>query len=778
MKDAMREGIHGLIVIPVYNACETWYSFLRMKYTSYLRWALLGGLSLLPFVAFIVAAGSLFPNMFFPYITGKNFAFRILIEVLLFLYILLAVREPKYRPRSSYLLWAVSAFVLWMAVATIFSVDPVKSFWSNFERMDGYITVLHLFALFVISGAVLTAEKWWEKFFQVSIAASMLQGFDAIFQIFHLFGFAPSSQSGVRADTTFGNATYLAVYMLFNFFITLFMMAETLKEKHAWRNSKVILIFYGMALLLQATGIFFTETRGAMLGLLGGLLVALMYVIWRARDSHWLHVRRFAWGVLAGIIILVGGFLLLRHTPFVQTAPALSRLASISLSDRTTLSRFIIWDIAFQGFKEKPITGWGQENFSYVFNGHYNPQMYNQEQWFDRAHNEFLDWLVAGGLPAFLLYISFFVLAVMAIIRSNLSPPAQAALLGLLAAYAFNNLFVFDNLTSLVYFYLILAFAHSLSRKELPGWMFLSKPANDQVLAIVAPIAAVVIFGGMWMLNGTGLARAQTLIDALQPNNQVTGAAKEPKDVLAIYQKALAQGDLGKQETIEQLFQFASNSIAPSAGVSPEVKQNVYTVTLSAGNQLLSQRKNDARLELFMSIFLNQFGQYDEAIKYLNQSVAHSPNKQQILFQLGTTYLQKGNVAAALPVLKKAYELVPEYKDARMLYAASLYYAGQGTQADTLLKEGFGTVLVDDNRLLQVYTNLKMNDRVVGIWQTRVAANPEDPDVHLGLAAAYFTAGNSAGAISELQRVKQLNPAQAAQIESIITQIKNGTLKL
>jgi O-antigen ligase/Flp pilus assembly protein TadD len=749
-----------------------------MKYTSYLRWALLGGLCLLPFVAFIVAAGSLFPNMFFPYITGKNFAFRILVEVLLFVYILLAVREPKYRPRSSYLLWAVGAFVLWMAVATVFSVDPIKSFWSNFERMDGYITVLHLFVLFVISGAVLTAEKWWEKFFQVSIAASMLQGFDAIFQIFRLFGFAPSSQSGVRADTTFGNATYLAVFMLFNFFITLFLMAETLKEKNAWRNSKVILIFYSVALVLQAAGVFFTETRGAILGLLGGLLVALLYVLWRARDSHWALLRRYAWGALAGVVILVGGFLLLRHTSFVQTAPALSRLASISLSDRTTLSRFIIWDIAFQGFKEKPITGWGQENFSYVFNQHYNPLMYNQEQWFDRAHNEFLDWLIAGGLPAFLLYVSFFVLAVMAIIRSSLSPPAQAALLGLLAAYAFNNLFVFDNLMSLVYFYLILAYAHSLSRKELPGWMFLSKPANDQVLAIVAPIAAVVIFGGMWMLNGAGLARAQTLIDALQTNNPTTGVAKDPKDILAAYQKALTQGEIGKQETLEQLYQFASNSIAPSTSVSPEIKQQVYSVTLNEGNLLLAQRKNDARLELFMSVFLSQFGQYDEAIKFLNRSVAHSPNKQQILFQLGTTYLQKGDVGSALPILKKAFDLVPEFKDARILYAAGLYYAGQGAQADALLTEGFGTVLVDDSRLLQVYSNLKQYNRVIGIWQARVAASPNDTNTHLGLAAAYFTAGNTAGAISELKLVEQLSPDMAAQVESIITQIKNGTLKL
>jgi O-antigen ligase len=62
--------------------------------------------------------------------------------------------------------------------------------------------------------------------------------------------------------------------------------------------------------------------------------------------------------------------------------------------------------MVYQGFKEKPVFGWGQENFNYVFNKYYNPAMFDQEQWFDRAHNEFLDWLIAGGLPAFFLYIS------------------------------------------------------------------------------------------------------------------------------------------------------------------------------------------------------------------------------------------------------------------------------------------------------------------------------------------------------------------------------------
>ncbi|MEK7108921.1 MAG: hypothetical protein AAB919_00600, partial [Patescibacteria group bacterium] len=164
-----------------------------MNYTKYLRWGVLAALFVaLFYVPFIIAGGN-FPaniwpglSLFFPYITGKNFAFRILVEVALLGYTLLALRDPKYRPRASWIMWAALALVAWMGLATLASVDPVKSFWSNFERMEGYINLLHLFVWFVITGAVLTAGNLWDRFINTSIGASVLMGCIALFQVMHL----------------------------------------------------------------------------------------------------------------------------------------------------------------------------------------------------------------------------------------------------------------------------------------------------------------------------------------------------------------------------------------------------------------------------------------------------------------------------------------------------------------------------------------------------------------------------------------------------------------
>lgn len=739
-----------------------------MRYTELLYWGIITLLCVLLFIPFIVAQGGVFPNMFFPFITGKNFAFRILVEVMLGLYILLALRDPKYRPRGSVLFYSVLAFVAWVGLATIFSVDPVKSFWSNFERMEGYIGLLHTAALFIVAGAVLTAREWWNNFFKVSIFVASLQGMYALFQI---LGWATiSTQSGARVDTSFGNATYLAVYMLFNIFLTLFILA---REK----QSRALQSLYGIALVLHVVALFFTQTRGALLGFIGGFVIAMLYVAWKGRGP----LRTWAVGGLISIAILAVGFIAVRDTEFIRNSP-LNRLASISFADKTTQARFLIWGMAYQGFTEKPLLGWGQENFSYVFNKYYNPGMYSQEQWFDRAHNEFIDWLLAAGLPAFILFLSFFFTAAWIIFRSNLEVPAQAVLFGLLAGYGFHSMFVFDNLISAMYFFLLLAFIQSLTPRQVPRWLFLSRPLSEHGVAIAAPAVVVAVVGAIWFFNVPGISNAKTLINAITTQQQVvqngavTTIARDPKENLAVFERILAGGALGRQEVMEQLFQFSS-SLGGNTSISPEVKQQAYELTRREGDAVLAARPGDARLELFLATFLNQYNMHEEAFAHYLRALEFSPNKQQILFQAGFTKIALGDTVGALEFFKRAFDAEPSYEDARVLYAMALYTNNQNTLADQVLTEGFGSVVVDNERLLQFYSSRKMYDRVIGIWQKRVEAKPNDAQTRVGLASIYFAMGDIVNTIATLRKAAEVEPAVAAEVQNLITQIQNGTLK-
>src|SRR3989338_103880 len=134
-----------------------------------LKWIVFGGVFLLPFVPLLVTG-----NLFFSYITGKGFAFRIIVEIVFATWALLALSEPRYRPRFSWVAASLAAFVAVIFFADLFGETPAKSFWSNFERMEGWMTLMHLLLYFIVAGSVLTTEKLWSRFFNTSLAAASL----------------------------------------------------------------------------------------------------------------------------------------------------------------------------------------------------------------------------------------------------------------------------------------------------------------------------------------------------------------------------------------------------------------------------------------------------------------------------------------------------------------------------------------------------------------------------------------------------------------------------
>src|SRR3989344_9279283 len=208
-----------------------------MDLNRWLRYSLFAGIFAVPFIPLLVNG-----NFFFPFITSKNFTFRILVELMLGLWAILAIRDASYRPKFSWLLGALAAFLGVIAIADIFGVNFERSFWSNFERMEGLVTHLHLLAYFLVASSILNTEKLWERFFQTSIGVSIVICFYGLFQV---FGFLRINQGGVRVDATFGNATYLAIYLLFSIFITAFLL---------WRsqyNGKWPKWVYGAIIALQ-----------------------------------------------------------------------------------------------------------------------------------------------------------------------------------------------------------------------------------------------------------------------------------------------------------------------------------------------------------------------------------------------------------------------------------------------------------------------------------------------------------------------------------------------
>src|SRR3989344_1589535 len=515
------------------------------------------GFALVPFIPFVVLGG----NTFFPYIVGKNFAFRIIVEIMFSAWIVLAYINPAYRPKKSYLLGAFVALLGIITISAIFGENPAKSFWSNFERMEGVVTYFHLFAYFIIASTVLTVRNLWRPYLNLHLATGVAM---AIYGVFQWAGDLEIVQDGMRVNGTLGNAAYLGTYALFNVFLAAFFMV---RESFTTTEEKVRVAMYGAVVVLQTFVLYHTATRGAMLGLLAGAGLATLLIALFEREKK--IIRNGAIGVLVALTIFVAGFIAMRDASFVHESPVLSRFAAISLTEQTTKSRFMIWNMAYQGFKEHPVLGWGMENFNYVFNKYYDPKMYGQEQWFDRAHNVFFDWLIAGGLPALLAYLALFACAVYCIWRraDELSVVEKSVLTGLLGGYFFQNLFVFDNITSLIYFGTILAYVEGVSYKT-PAFVKeknIKKPmaGEEDLTFMVSGGALILALMLVYTVNYNGFMQNTTLMRAMSERTK-----EGPMHNLALFRETLAYGSFGTSEGREQLGQLSMGAFDTSKGVS------------------------------------------------------------------------------------------------------------------------------------------------------------------------------------------------------------------
>ena len=713
-----------------------------------LRMARIGALTALfaiPFVVLIVSS-----SMYFPFITGKNFAFRVLVEIAFASWVVLALSSPEYRPKKSVALWVGLAFVLWVGVATGFAENPVKAFWSNFERMEGYVTILHLAAYVVVLITVMRTEVMWRNLFFTTLGAATLVG---LYSIFQLLGYATINQGGVRIDATLGNATYFAVYMLIHAFIALYAYVRWTGESRWFR------IVLGTLVALFSILVFYSATRGSILGLVGGLGIAGIIVAFSRSVQP--AVRYAGYGCLALIMVLLATFFAVKDTSYVQNHPILSRVASISLESGGV--RFTIWSMALQGAMERPLVGWGQEGFNYVFNKYYRPELVTQEPWFDRAHNVVIDWLIAGGVPAMLLYLAFYVVLLYYLWRpgSAFDISERALLTGLLCAYGFHNLFVFDNLLSYILFALVFSYITVRAEGVHDG------NGNAHLLPEVAlPLASVGLCVLLYSSNWSGYSAATQIIQGLSPHQE--GVTKN----LEYFVKAASHHGLGHQEVGEQFLQFALQ--VRGLNVGDQIFQtSVIKAARTAFDSVREQAPRDARLSAFYGSFLRQVGDFPAARAQFELALAESPHKQSILIEQGILAMAEGQYATARSSFSEIYETAPHYNNVSTYLAATYILTGEKEKARELLRTRYGTDEPEDMTIADAY--IRHNEYEKGLRIAIAIAEHQQNFESLRYLASVYLAGHDVqNAILTLEKVKRVDPSLTQTIDAYIASIRQG----
>ena len=506
-----------------------------------LLWAVRAGVLLVLLTPLIVSTGT-----YFPFVVGKAIYSRSIIEVTFVLWLLLILYDPRYRLGRS---WVIAAFGLWLLVsilAGLTGVSPVRSMWSTYERMQGIFDLAHWFCFVIVAASVFRTFASWRVLFSVNLAVGTVVAVLGLGQHFDMINFDWIGDSN-RVESTIGNATYVGAYAAVNVLLGVGLIVQSFSHQarepirgrglsRAARRRRrsgsqtfrlddylELRAFWMLAAFANLMTLWLTATRGAVVGLGAALFV---FAIWY---SGWGSMRAARW---VGYVILVGAvaalaLLLAARTtsaldPVVESSYMLKRLSLMSFDDSSINRRIMSAEAGLRSYLDRPILGWGPENFLIAWGRHYDFESGTREI-FDQAHSKPIEELTTKGAVGLISYLLVWCAMALVVIRSFRAEVGYqqlfVAIFGVtLVAYFVQNLFLFDTPTTVMLFCVLAAFtvaeeqrlnADYKNPRTAPSnrrrWMDLSGVVNALRTPLgataIASIAAVVAIASLFLFN-------------------------------------------------------------------------------------------------------------------------------------------------------------------------------------------------------------------------------------------------------------------------------------
>lgn len=581
---------------------------------------ILAGVLFVQFVPLVVLGGVLYP-----FISPKAFLFMAAAQFIFLVWVFLAINRPKFRPAPNPVLFCLAALLAALTLSTIFSAVPAVSFWSNFSRATGLLMQLHLFAFFLVLSSFFKTDRQWQLLFATAVSIAVLvslwglaDNYDllwliAVYDVVGLVSEDVRLLSG--GGGTLGNTSYMGTYLLFNAFFALFLF---------FRSGPRGRVAWALTFSLIATGLMLNPGGRAMKGaFLAGLIIAgLLYLAFcHRRGPVMIAARVFtAAGLIGGIFFGL--------TAFQEGSPAYRLVyAMVGMP-----GRMVNWAAAWHGFLERPLFGWGPENFEIALQRHFDPQVllpdwgFVAEGWHDRAHNVVFEYLVTTGLTGTIIYLALLASALLVLWRACLKeervPCRTAAILtGLFGAHFILNLTTFDTVTSYILFYMVLAYCAVIKTGGREGG---GEAGGDRyyrsgyfTLPLVALLVAALVFSFNHFAFKPFLA-----------GRVVRLALEDPygKSLAEVERMAAALTPMGRQQIRFQLGVAASVLLE----IAGEEKETIEEFRVEEGSSFYAvlTANNNRQAELLLADMEHLIGE-------AQKSIEESPLSYRLYYDLG-----------------------------------------------------------------------------------------------------------------------------------------------
>ncbi|WP_247234867.1 O-antigen ligase family protein [Telluribacter sp. SYSU D00476] len=591
-----------------------------------------------------------------------------------------------------------------LGIAQVAAYDRAMSLYSTFERMEGLLYYLVLMLFLVILSTIRFSPTDWIRLFTAWVVVAVVVALGGLL-------LEVEADNEYRIASSLGNASYLSHYLLSSI-----ILLGLLADASAFKRYYLLFI---TALVILLAGLFFTFTRTTYIGLLlGGLTFVLLQ--WKQlRASSIPRDKRVA--VLAVALVVLAGCFGVYY---------FERLAYAVINTSTLQDRLRLWRIAWQGIGQRPLWGWGIDNFPYVYEKYMRESMALQRVWYDRSHNVFLDWFINGGVLSGLSYLTIWGGLLWYIHKTHL-PRFRKSLLT--AWWVVSVLYLFFNIDNLPnWILLILVTIYVLN--HLP---------KQQVRVVSAPKAIRIITGA-----GLGAGLCVAYLSLVPTTNgylvvrQYT-FSDSPEERLALTSYMLDRAFPSNYNLAKSVADYTYTVLESptSEGLGKAYSTTAYrfikaeTARRPPSEYLLLKR---ADLETLL-------GKEEEAITTLKEVVQVNPGFATAYLRIGYLYFGKKQHREAIGYFSKAGKISPSLTEAslmkiraRALLDADFDFVGE-------LKKFPGEKLVDHAHLVSTIfrESGRMEEYLVWMWKGAYHTDaPLKPQVLYEWARCSYEVGN------------------------------------
>lgn len=730
---------------------------------KFLFWFLIGIVVLIPLVSW---DGFMFAATF-----TKMMLFQIGVEAALVIWLWqggLARLTHIWRSRS-FLFLALLAWLFTMLMSALVAYDPQAAWWSGYERMMGMVVWLHLFIFLLLLATIFSGKQQWETLFTAIALSGVAVALIGIGEKF----FESDIYSNV--GSTLFNSAFLGSFLVLIFFIVVRQLIH--KERF---DGEVAGWLFGLLSVFLA--ILFTEARSALIGIFGGGLVSAVLIAWQGVAKPIVNIpprliRRSAFLLIIFVVAAAGAVFLLRGMLKNSSIILLSRIGNTFSEDRTGSGRLLAWRVGWHAFKERPVFGWGIENFSFAFNAHYDPRLYNVEPWFDRGHNLFVDWGVTTGIVGLCAYVALFIAAFLMTTRKR-----EYMLAGLLAASFTQNVLTFDILPTYIILFAVFAYIIANDRVE---------KRNNDTRNIFAGLAGFVIMVPIFYF---------VILNPLRENMIAKAAGEalaEGKDDQGyqLIEEALAYKTYGDIEARRLVAEYVFEFIKKGGKRNHEAMTTLYDFAIAKMEENMATRPRDAKWSAYGAALgnlayahTNELSYAARAAEFARASLTLSPGRQQHWLELAQALLVQKKEKEYFEAMDTAAALLPRYPIPHLNAAVGAVTLGAREQEEREIawlrtqtwdiaeskRDSWDNPTRDWEALVQAYYKTRrLSDAIVYqvlLVEERKRTEPKEKFMRdfIQLAALYKEAGRFKEARKTAQEIVAIDPAAAGEAETFL----------